>query len=163
HEQLVPTGGRRDAKRKRDVRAKALSERKLAQNRKLPPSLSGSFPLNKNCDLPLHATWTTTCIIPIGEKLSLFDGGKLRMISLQQMRLEAPVEDLLAELESVRNTSHGVWYSRIMTHRKKDGTDFDVQVRRRRIQFSGRSALLCSGEDVTDHVGVSKKLSVVTP
>ncbi|MDB6029088.1 MAG: sensor protein fixL [Verrucomicrobiales bacterium] len=81
-------------------------------------------------------------------------------MTLREIRPDEPPEVLLEELESARNTSHGVWYSRITRHRKRDGTFFKVQVRRRRISFFGRPALLCSLEDVTHHVKTSEDLSL---
>ncbi len=73
-------------------------------------------------------------------------------LTLRDIRPHEDPAQLYGELESVRNSTYGVWYSRIMQHRRKDGVLLDVQVTRSRITFAGRPALLCSLEDVTDRV-----------
>ena len=80
-------------------------------------------------------------------------------ITLREIRPHEPPEKLFGELESVRHSTHGVWYSRITRHYKKDGTPIDVQATRTRIIFGGRPALLCSLEDVSSIV----KRQLATP
>lgn len=73
-------------------------------------------------------------------------------LTLREIRPDENEAVFFAELESIRNTTHGIWYSRITKHRKKDGSWMDVQVTRSRIIFRGRPALLCSLEDVTNRL-----------
>jgi PAS domain S-box-containing protein len=74
-------------------------------------------------------------------------------LTLRDIRPHDRPELLFAEMESLRTSTYGVWYSRITRHQKKDGTQIQVQVTRSRIFFAGRPALLCSLEDVTRQAG----------
>ncbi len=87
---------------------------------------------------------------------------EFRSLTLHDIRPNEKPEVLFAELESVRNSSNGTWYSRITRHRRKDGTYMEVQVTRSLIEFMSRPALLCSLENVSDrvHAGDSAALPI---